>query len=182
MEDNIDNTFYEKNKWKKLFKYNNKNCFWRITKDNYIEYALGKYSNEKDALIDGKVLYFNILYNMHMSRENFDYGDEEYVTNFFHENANYTYEEYINEEKWFINSKDRFSNFCGLGIYELDESIDDFDNFYVNVGIEWKQCFHIGYKMVRTYIYSEVTSASFYIICRDIGCFKTNLYHHAAID
>lgn len=133
---NNKNIFYEVNKWHKLFKYEGKECRWRIKESGIIEFVLGNYENRFDALEDGKMLYFNILYDLHRNEFGFRLGDSNYVTRMYHDGRGYTLDEFIKNEEWFFNSKTDTSNFLGLGVYEIDDNINDYDRYHNCYNVE----------------------------------------------
>ena len=124
------NEYYEKNKWLELFEYNDKKCYWRIEEDGIIEFVLGYYEDRFKALEDGKKLYFNILYDLHRNEHSYALGDNSYITKMYHEDRGYSVKEFNKNEEWFFNNKKFRSNFLGLYVFEIDDSINDYDKYY----------------------------------------------------
>lgn len=129
LEENNEDEYYEKEKWFELFEYKDKKCSWRIKKNGEIDFILGNYEDRYEALADGKILYFNILYEVHRSDCRFKLGEANYMTKMYHEDRGYTLEEFIGNEEWFFNTKEDSSNFLGLGVYEIDKEIDEYDEY-----------------------------------------------------
>lgn len=138
--ENNKNKHYENNKWYDLFEYNDKVCKWRMNDHGIFEFIIGTYEDRFEALEDGKMLYFNILYELHRNDFGFELGDSEYITNVFDKDRGYTLSEFKANEEWFFSTKKYKSNFLGLGVFEIDNDIKDYDKYY-NHRIEFSiQC------------------------------------------
>ncbi len=164
-------TFYEKNKWMECFKHKDKICKWRINKDNTIEFIIGTYNDRFEALKDGKMLYFNILYELHRNEYGFYLGDNNYVTQMYHENRGYTIEEFNKNEEWFFCSKKYRANLLGLFVFEIDEDIDDYDKYYKSFKGEIITINDKAFKFIERiskldekYLYSESNQIIFNLI------------------
>lgn len=129
LKEEYDNIYYEKNKWMECFMYKDKICKWRFKENGIIDFIIGNYENKHEALKDGKILYFNILYEIHRSKWKFILGESNYITNMYHENNEYTSREFMENEEWFFNNKKRSSDFLGLGIYEIEKNIEEYDEY-----------------------------------------------------
>ena len=129
LEENNEDKYYEKEKWFELFEYKDKKCRWRIKKNGEIDFILGNYEDRYEALADGKILYFNILYEIHRNNWQFKLGEANYITKMYHEDRGYTLEEFMRNEEWFFNTKKDSADFLGLGVYEIDKEIDEYDEY-----------------------------------------------------
>ena len=127
---NNKNEYYKKDKWIELFKYKDKTCNWRMKENGIIEFIIGNYEDRFQALNDGKILYFNILYDLHRNEHGFKLGDASYITKMYHEDREYTLEKFVQNEEWFFSDKKNRANFLGLEVYEIDEDISDYDKYY----------------------------------------------------
>ena len=129
LEENNEDRYYEKRKWFELFEYKDKKCKWRIKDNGVIDFILGKYEDRYEALEDGKILYFNILYEIHRNDWRFKLGEANYITKMYHEDRGYTFEQFIENEEWFFNTKKDSADFLGLGVYEIDEEMEEYDEY-----------------------------------------------------
>lgn len=102
MQEGYENGYYKKEEWKELFRYKDKICSWRIRNGGYIEFVLGYYKDRLQALNDGKMLYFNILYRIHRCHSNFELGDESYISRLYHSGHGYTAKEFMKNEEFFL--------------------------------------------------------------------------------
>lgn len=128
ISNSLENKYYEFNKWIVLSKFKNKNIYFKYREDNIIEFVLDGYLTREEALTDGKILFFNILFAGYYSFLNFKMGDASYITKMFHEGHGYSVENFLKNEEWFYNTKKYSSNFLGLSIYEA-ENIKDLENY-----------------------------------------------------
>jgi len=138
--ENNRNDYYEYDKWYDLFEYNDKICRWRMKSNGIFEFAIGIYENRVEALEDGKMLYFNILYELHRNYYGFKLGDDRYITNVFCKDRGYTLSEFKKNEEWFFSTKEYRANFLGLGIFEIDNDFEDYDKYYSLSGAISIQC------------------------------------------
>ena len=69
------------------------------------EYENGYYKDRFQALNDGKMLYFNILYRIHRCHSNFELGDESYISRLYHSGHGYTSKKFMKNEEWFFCTK-----------------------------------------------------------------------------
>ena len=129
LEENNEDRYYEKGKWFELFEYKDKKCKWRIKDNGVIDFILGKYEDRYEALEDGKILYFNILYEIHRNDWRFKLGEKNYITKMYHDDRGYTFDQFIENEEWFFNSKKDSADFLGLGVYEIDEEMEEYDEY-----------------------------------------------------
>lgn len=129
MREGYENGYYEKEEWKELFRHKDKVCSWRIRKGGYLEFVLGYYKDRFQALNEGKMLYFNILYRIHRRHSNFELGDDTYISRIYHSEHGYTLKEFIQNEEWFFSTKKYQSNLLGLQVYEIDKDLNDYDKY-----------------------------------------------------
>ena len=171
LEEKYQNNYYEKNKWMECFKYKDKICNWRIKDNNEIEFILGYYENRFEALKDGKMLYFNLLYELHRNEHGFILGDNTYISQMYHEDRGYSIDEFNKNEEWFFNSKKFKSNFLGLFVFEIDKNIDDYDKYYDSFKSEIILLDNKPFKFIdkiskldKKYVYSESNQIIFNLI------------------
>lgn len=117
------------NKWNFILENNGKKLLYRYIENNYIEFALCFFNNKKDALLEGKKLYFNVLVNGYKCNYLYAMGDEIYIAKAYIEEVDGPLDTYYKNQEFFFSTKDHYSNGLGLMIYEVS-SIDDYDKFY----------------------------------------------------
>lgn len=124
----VENLHYKKDQWIKGPKFKKKCLYYKFDINNYIEFVICFYETREEALMDGKILYFNILFNGYYSFLNYEMGDARYIIRMYHEGNGYTCKEFTDNEEWFYSTKKYYANFIGLQIYEVD-SLEDY-NYY----------------------------------------------------
>lgn len=168
LENDYCNGYYEINKWMNIFEHNGKKCKWIIYKTGLMKFILGNYEDRYDALNDGKMLYFNILYEIHRNEHGFILGDSEYRKKLYHSEDGYTFQDYINNEEYFFYKKNSSTCLLGLTIHENDVDcyIDDL-NLEGRITFIKKEPFKFFEKIQELnseYKYSEKTQKIFGLI------------------
>ena len=132
------NDYYNINEFYKIFEYNGKKCHWRITKDSDMEFFLGIYRDRLEALEDGKMLYFNILYNLHRYTQCQELGDKSYIKSEYSDFYECSLDEFYKNEEWFFYKKYITDTCYGLGVFEIDNGLDDFEKYHKSIKIKYK--------------------------------------------
>lgn len=107
---------YPRNEWVELFTLEDVRCKWKYNKNRSLEFILGVFDTETNALKEGKKLYTLILYRFLWSFHNIETGCAETIYDTGH----------------FSWTKKHSGFFPGLATYEVDSSIDDFESIYGN--------------------------------------------------
>lgn len=167
IENKMENKYYELDKWTRFSNFKDKDIYYRFNSKNYIEFAICFYDSKEEALMDGKIFYYNVLYNGYYSFFNYKMGDNDYVTRMYHKEGGYTHEEFIKNEEWFFSCKKNGCNFIGLQIYEVD-NLEDFEFYNREVEFEIKSILDQEIDLIKYLknidydcIYSEKTQKIF---------------------
>ena len=168
--ENNKNEYYKTNEWYELFKHNDKVCKWKIDEKGMMEFALGMYTDKIEAINDGKMLYFNILYDLHRNEHGFKLGDGEYVIQRWYGDCKEDFEKFIDNEEWFIIGKKHRFNPLGLAVFEAD-NLEDYEKSYKSYGIKWTAINNEPFKFFariqdldESYKYSEKSQEIFRLI------------------
>lgn len=133
-----DSTNCEKDVWHYIKTVDNIEYRWRLRKNLTYEVVAGTFSDPKDALTCAKQIYITLLYNILKSfYEISDSGCDMYEQRFYQEEYG-NFDEFIKNEKFFFWNKNMIGGQYGPGVYEVDGSLDDFDNYKFEY-IEWSQ-------------------------------------------
>ncbi len=134
MLNSANNKYYKENEWIFLSKFKTKNLYFRYKHNNDIEFLIDGYLNKKAALINGKILFFNVLFNGYKSFFNFQMGDGSYVTRWYNQNCKCTQKEFFGNQEYFFTENKSNSNDLGLVIYKAN-SIEELDKYRKLTGI-----------------------------------------------
>ena len=86
------NKYYKTEVWYELFIHNDKVCYWKFSDNGIMEFVIGMYEDKIEAINDGKMLYFNILYDLHRNDYGFKLGDMVYRIQRWYADCNEDYE------------------------------------------------------------------------------------------
>lgn len=121
--------FCNHNEYICLGKFKDKNLYYKFYDNNNLEFAIYGYENREDALLDGKILYFNVLFNGYRTFLNYSMGDFDYVKWYCHPKYfKCSEEEFYKNEEWFYCKKSGERDFLGLQI-EWSESLENLDEY-----------------------------------------------------
>ena len=96
---------------------------WRLKKDNTFEVFAGVFTDEFEALSCAKQMYINILYTFYSRQVRIDDpGPWLYSSNFDSDKTRQ-----ISEESYVFYNSHYVGTFTGPAVYEVENSIDDFD-------------------------------------------------------
>lgn len=135
IKNQIVNKYYKLNKWIRFSKFKDKDIYYRFDSQNCIEFTICFYDSKEEALLDGKIFYYNVLYHGYHTLFHYEMGDDEYIIKMYHPEIGYTYEEFIKNEEWFFSYKKNGSNFLGLQVYEV-ENLEDYEYYNSNLKVK----------------------------------------------
>ncbi len=121
--------FCKHNEYISLGKFKGKDFYYKFYDNNNLEFILFGYDTREEALIDGKILYFNVLFNGYRTSLDYSMGDFHYVKWYYHSKYfKCSEEEFHKNEEWFYCEKSGERDFLGLQI-EYAESLDKLDEY-----------------------------------------------------
>lgn len=119
--------FCKHNEYISLGKFKDKDLYYKFYDNNNLEFAILGYENREEALIEGKILYFNVLFNGYRTLLNYSMGDFDYVKWYCHPKYfKCSREEFYKNEEWFYCEKSGERDFLGLQV-EYAESLERLD-------------------------------------------------------
>lgn len=122
-------SFCRHNEYIDLGKFKDKKMYYKFYDNNNLEIIISGYKNREEALIDGKILYFNVLFNGYRTSLNYSMGDFDYIKWYF--DPRYfkcSKEEFYKNEEWFYCEKSGERGFLGLQIENV-ESLEGLDEY-----------------------------------------------------
>lgn len=121
--------FCKHNEYINLGKFKDKDLYYKFYDNNNLEFAILGYENREEALIEGKILYFNVLFNGYRTFLNYSMGDFDYVKWYCHPKYfKCSMEEFYKNEEWFYCEKSGERDFLGLQV-EYAESLERLDEY-----------------------------------------------------
>ena len=121
--------FCKHNEYISLGKFKEKDLYYKFYDNSNLEVAILGYESREEALIDGKILYFNVLFNGYRTSLNYSMGDFDYVKWYCHPRYfKCSEEEFYKNEEWFYCKKSGERDFLGLQI-EYVESLEKLDEY-----------------------------------------------------
>lgn len=104
--------------------------YWRLFGNHTYELIAGPFNDRYDALKCAKQMYVRLLYSvLKRNLEIVNSGCDTYPTRMYHESDKYSYEEYLSNEEYFFWTKNYTGGLCGPGVYEVDKTVEDFNNY-----------------------------------------------------
>ncbi len=111
-----------KNEWHCKKNDNNIEFRWRLLPCKAFEVIAGIFHDKYEALKYAKQLYVAVIYRILCTPIQIQYvGCETYESRFCDENAD--------NELFFLGCQKHYGSFWGLGVYEVNASIDEFDDY-----------------------------------------------------
>lgn len=107
-------------------------CKWRVLRSGIFEVISGVYNDRYEALACAKNLYVQLIYKLMLKHYSIaDGGCTLYETRLYNGHLDYplTAEAFIDREEFFFWSKQWRGGTCGPGVYEVESSIDEFDEY-----------------------------------------------------
>lgn len=121
--------FCKHNEYIALGKFKGKNLYYKFRDNNNLEFALYGYDTREEALTDGKILYFNVLFKGYRTFLNYSMGDFDYIKWYYHPRYfKCSEEEFYKNEEWFYCEKSGERDFLGLQV-EYAESLEKLDEY-----------------------------------------------------
>ena len=150
-----DANTYKKDEWHQIKTVNGIEYRWRLKQNLTYEVISGLFVDRNDALIQAKQIYVTLLYSLIKGGFTIDVsGCDLYEQSLYSEDYG-SVEEYIKNEPFFFWDKKTIGGQYGLGVYEVDSSIDEFDeyNFF---DVEWSVSYdsNLDFDNVDEYIFT----------------------------
>jgi hypothetical protein len=121
---------YDKNTWYHIKTVNEIDYRWRFHNNYIYEVVAGVFQNKSIALKYAKSIYVTLLYKMLKSQIPLrDAGCNTYASRFYDPSVDKSLEEFTENENFFYWSPMYIGGSTGVGVYEEEKSIDDFDNY-----------------------------------------------------
>lgn len=103
---------------------------WRMNRDNTIDVIAGLFDEKHEALAIAKQMYVTLIYLMlkrgiKLSND----GCGRYETTLFTDEYLMSYEEFVDQEPFFFWTKRNQGGLLGPGVFEVDHSLDEFDDY-----------------------------------------------------
>lgn len=109
--------FCKHNEYISLGEFKEKDLYYKFYDNSNLEVVILGYESREEALIDGKILYFNVLFNGYRTSLNYSMGDFDYVKWYCHPRYfKCSEEEFYKNEEWFYCEKSGERDFLGLQI------------------------------------------------------------------
>lgn len=121
--------FCKLNEYISLGKFKEKDLYYKFYDNSNLEVVILGYESREEALVDGKILYFNVLFNGYRTFLNYSMGDFDYVK--WYCDPKYfkcLEEEFYKNEEWFYCEKSGERDFLGLQV-EWSESLEKLDEY-----------------------------------------------------
>ena len=152
---NEDAYTYKKDEWHLIKTVNGIEYRCRLKQDLTYEVISGLFSDKNDALIQAKKIYITLLYSLIKCGFSIDVsGCDLYEQSLYSEEYG-SREEYIKNEPFFFWNKKNVGGQYGPGVYEVEASIDEFEeyNFF---DVEWSvSCdSNLDFENVDEYIFT----------------------------
>ena len=121
--------FCKLNEYVSLGKFKEKDLYYKFYDNSNLEVVILGYESREEALIDGKILYFNVLFKGYRTFLNYSMGDFDYVKWYCHPRYfKCSEEEFYKNEEWFYCEKSGERDFLGLQV-EYAESLEKLDEY-----------------------------------------------------
>lgn len=129
---------YEKGKWKTIKSLEKIEYKWRLNANLLYEVIAGVFCNKDDALKCAKQVYVTLLYSMLKGQIPVAEAGCEifYEPRFYNADRDGSFDAYEKTENFFFWDSHLIGGQLGPGVYEVEESIEDFDKYkFLDVGI-----------------------------------------------
>lgn len=121
--------FCKLNEYISLGKFKEKDLYYKFYDNSNLEVVILGYESREEALVDGKILYFNVLLNGYRTFLNYSMGDFDYVKWYCHPKYfKCSEEDFYKNEEWFYCERSGERDFLGLQI-EKAESLENLDEY-----------------------------------------------------
>jgi len=123
-----DATSYEKDKWYRIKEADHIEFRWRLSSSLLYEVIAGTFEEKISALQCAKQMYVTLLYSALSKQLPIqNAGCDIYESRFFDPSYDIDYCSYIDNESFFFWNQHYKGGLLGPGVYEVENSIDDFD-------------------------------------------------------
>ena len=153
------NSAYQNGKIIELFKHNSYVCRYRykessnLRKHGTFEFVYGNFNNKEEAFIEGKKLYFNLLYLMNIERLPFNLQPIDFNVKKLRSNSSHLVRKSgaDDSDQFYFCNHDVYNNYFGLEVYEINR---DFFEEYDSDECFCKELITTDITLVQDHVYN----------------------------